>query len=255
MTARRRDDQFTWQDAEDLEDFASELHALGIHASGMEPAGSPTYETPSFPGWMESFGARSNGARARAVWRRLLEASALYAPAATVIMALHSPAAVMCDGKRALSPDDEERAKRDPTFRWLRQLDVGRRLAVYPCTWTADEARRWCRTRDARIAVDKMGRALAALSGVKRRPGPQADKGFDRVAPLLTLDGRRPWDMLTAFAAAKAAAKGREADVWREIDDEAKTLITATARAWNETPTHREKRVMMRTDKLGVVAA
>ena len=251
----KKSTHLSYRDAEDLEWFAAELNGLGINANSMEPTGSPTYETPSFPPLFNSFSNRSSASLARSIWKRLIAASAFYAPTASVLMALHSREAVACDGKSGLTREETELCRADRTLRISRQLDVGRRLAVYPSTWSASEARLWRQTRAERIAVELMSRGLVAVSGSKQKRGPKAIEPFDAVADLLSLSGRRPFEVLAAIAYRKGRSTGAEAELWRTIDREAQVLIDAAVLSWNEAPHHRDKRARNRTDRLMVGSA
>lgn len=252
---RKSRDTLSTRDAEDLEEYAASLRLMGLPSQGFEPAGSPTYETPSAPHGFDSFSDRSNTALARSIHARLIEASVFYAPTGAVLLAMHSPAAVACDGKAALSREDEERireaARHGKDWKVREQLDVGRRLAVYPMTWTADECRRWRALAEERVAVERMASGIIRVCGGKGRPGPRPGEAMMRAAKLLALDGRRAMDLFGEIAAAKRDARGEEAELWRAMDAEAQLLIRASASAWNAAPGHRERRVRMRTDKLG----
>jgi hypothetical protein len=121
-------------------------------------------------------------------------------------------------------------------------------------TWTADEARRWLQETDRRVDMDRLARVLTWLSDVSGRPGRRKADPFERVAPLMSLSGRRAADLLTLIAATKTGARGAEADLWREIDAEAQVLVLGATRAWNAMPSHREKRVRTRTGRIDGVA-
>lgn len=249
MSKPKRTNELHWRDSEDLALFARELRDIAARGQSFEPMGSPTYETPSFPGYLDSFSTKSRSAMARLIHERLVTAATYYAPAAVVLLALHDPASLMCDGKSSLSEEEADRCRRDPSFRVREQLDVGRRLGVYPCTWSADEARRWKHSKLERMAALRVGEAMQKATGcavkVKNAASP-----WERVAPLLTLDGRRPADLLSLIVDAKRRAKGEEADLWRQIDAEAVLLVGASIEAWNASPDHRAKRVRWKTDRL-----
>jgi len=264
QSSKQPRDTLSNQDEEDLIWYAQQLCGMSIRAFGFD-VGSPAHEVPTFPSWFRSFSANSESALARSVHQRLMAASELYAPAAAVLMALHDPAAIACDGKRALSDEDVARMKEDPSFRVREKMDVGRRLGVYPCTWTADEARRLNGVWDEIVAVNRMQTGLVALhSDVvvdrrgKRRLKVRKNKHGGQhplalVAPYMTLSGRRATDLLTQMAAAKSGSKGDVAALWREVDAEAVILSRAAIRAWNEQPRHRLPRGVrraFRTDKL-----
>ncbi len=249
MTKSKRADQLHWRDSEDLALYARELRSLASRSQSFEPMGSPTYETPSFPSHYDSFSGKSSNAMARLIHARLVAASEFYAPAAVVLLALHDPASLLCDGKTSLTEEEADRCRRDPTFRVREQLDVGRRLGVYPCTWSADEARRWKHSKHERMACQKLGEALRGACGVTAKvKGGQSP--WERVAPLLTLDGRRPAELLSLIVDAKRRSKGEEADLWRQIDAEAEPRIGASAQAWNAAPDHRAKQIRWKTDRM-----
>lgn len=231
---KRDQNQLSWRDQEDLELYAAQLRDLSAHGQSYEPMGSGDSEVPSFPGSMRSFSAGSESALSRSIYLRLRRASDIYGPTETILLALHDPAAVMCDGKSSLTEEENERAKADPSFRTREKLDVGRRLAVYPCTWTADEARRWHHAKQGRTLGDSLARALKAfLSGI-RKGGRQEIQPLERIAEHVALDGSRPVEILARMVADKRKARGAEAKAWAGMDDEAAVLIAASVRAWNE---------------------
>jgi hypothetical protein len=242
MTRARRDDEIRGRDAEDLEEFAARHLGMAIHGSPMEPAGSPTYETPTFPHWLDSYSASSNGAMFRAIWKRLTDANELYPPASTILVALHSPEAVACDGKTTLTEEEIDRARRDKEFRAREQLDVGRRIAVYPCTETAARVRGWARLSDQRVNWDAVVDGLRVLSGAKKRSGPHLRFRAALFSGLFVTRGRSPSEVFTAIA--------QEAGIWRAIDAEAQKLIRESSKAWNRCADHRAKRANMLTGML-----
>lgn len=250
MSRQRNPSTLSQRDEDDLIWYAQQLCYLSIHACGTE-LGSSGGEPPTTPRWMKSFAAESEPALARSIWWRLQCASAQYKPAATVLLALHDPAAIVCDGKTSLTDEELERVKRDPTFRVREKLDVGRRLAVYPCTWTADEARRWRDEAPGRIAADQMARGLSTFIRGKRKGGRQPVHPLDGLAQYLALNGERPIARLGLIAEEKRRAKGEVSATWREIDVEATVLIEASVRAWNDEPDHRAKVPRMITGKIG----
>jgi hypothetical protein len=250
MTRARRDDEIRGRDAEDLEEFAARHLSMAIHGSPLEPAGSPTYETPTVPSWLDSYSGKSAGAMFRAVWRRLTDADIVCPGTSTVLVALHAPEAVACDGKVTLTEDELDRARRDATFRSRQQLDVGRRIAIYPCTPTAARVRDWARLIDQRVNWDAVVAGLRTLCEAKLRPGPPRRFRAALFSGLFVTRGRSPSEVFTAIAQEKRAAKPLEAALWRAIDAEAQELVRRAAKAWNGVPSHREKRIMMRTDVL-----
>lgn len=231
-------DTLNHRDEDDLKAYTERLRFLAIHANGMEPA-SAGGEPPTTPAWMTSYGRNSDTALARGIARRLQEASGLFPLAAAVLLALHDPAAILCDGKSALTDEEHDRVKRDPTFRVIEKLGVGRRLAVYPMTWTAGESRRWATIEAERRACSAMASGLAVVSGVKRKGGRATAEPLGRCAELLSLRGRRATDVLGLLADAKGNARGDQASLWREIDDEAQALVSWSICAWNLAESHR----------------
>lgn len=231
-------DTLSLRDEDDLKAYCERLRSLAIHACGMEPA-STGGEPPTTPGWMTSYTRNSDTALARGIAMRLEESSRVFLPAAHVLMALHDPAAVLLDGKNALTEEELDRARRDPTFRVIERLSVGRRLAVYPMTALAADARRWADTELERKACAGMASGLAVASGVKRKGGRATAEPLGRAAELMALRGRRATDVLSLLADAKTNARGDQAAFWRDVDDEARVLISWSICAWNVTAPHR----------------
>jgi hypothetical protein len=131
---------------------------------------------------------------------------------------------------------DEElkRMREDSSFRVREKLDVGRRIAVYPMTWTADEARRWAETGLERKTCEGLALGLLMISGTTRKGGKRRAEPLTQVAKFVALRGYRPADAMTRLVDAKRTAKGEEAKAWERMDDEAQLLVTASIRAWNE---------------------
>jgi hypothetical protein len=242
------------RDSEDLAMYAQKFRALATKAQSLE-AQSQGSEEPTTPKWCTSFSQGSESALARGIWTRLSAASEFYKPAETVLLALHDPAAILYEGKTSLTEEELARAREDPNFKVRGKLDSGARLAVYPCTWTADEARLWRDQALDRRACDQMAKALASFHAGKRKGGRVRIDPLEKNAPFVTLDGRRPVDLIANMAAAKQRARGAEALLWARMDEEALLLVEASIRAWNETPSHRAKGgARPRTDRLSRAA-
>lgn len=255
--AQDKKSRLQWNDQEDLEFYARQLRDLSAHAQSYDPPGSDS-EVPSFPSWFRSFASGSESALARGIYLRLGRAAKIARCAPTILLALHDPAAVLCDGKTSLSEEEAERIKSDPSFRVREQLDVGRRLAVYPCTPIADEARRWRDEALGRQASEQMGRALRIFTSGIRKGGRAYIDPTEKISKVMTLNGRRPVEILAEMADAKRRARGADAIRWAEIDAEAVELVTVSVIAWNEAGPHRPPRGQraprMNTDKIRVVA-
>jgi hypothetical protein len=247
MGRPKKTTELSLRDREDLEWYAAELASLALHGQSLEPP-STGGDEPTTPRWLRSFARTSDSALARAIWTRLVAATDLFAPAAIVLLALHDPAAVMLDGATSMTDEEADRARRDPTFRVRERLDVGRRLAVYPCTWSADEARRWAETRRDRADLDHLVGALQRLTGERRKPGPKRVDPLEHIAPHVVLRGKRARDALAQMVDAKRHARGEAAAAWSAMDAEAVALVGAASAAWNAQVDHRARRPRMETD-------
>lgn len=217
-----------WRDGEDLEWFAAkgidlvQRSPLGMQLERLhDEVGLSTGLPSTNPMWVIDYHSRTDSARARSIATQLIRASRTYRPAATVLVTYHHPIAVGCDGITLTDSDGKRTAQG--------RLDVGRILALYPCTETAGEARRWASEHQDRAAANALGRAMAALGGWTKK---QPTDPLDRISKVMTLDGRSPADALRLMAAAKRGAKGDERGEWNRIDKQARVMLEKSFEAW-----------------------